>query len=676
MPVTPIPIIIHHLLLHHTHPTKTLIVVILVGRHPHQTQTRTTCLTRQILKESNIDVFASLDDVRPFIEAYERKSGNCLSIKRSLHNAFRLYVCKEHVNCSFQILVGKRRKDGMYLMKRINRKHSGDRRGARACDGRRWKKRRAGQLESMIVQVVQTKKERPTPADIIKTAATQSGEVIPYMCAYRALNHDSRAQVNAQLKNFQLIIPYLETMKACNPGSVIGYTRDDDNCLRDVHVFPGFMNGALKFVRPVVSLDAAHLKSQHKGTLYVASVLSGANDVYPVGFMISAGNEDGETWRKMLTYLKQACPILSEQRESYNEEALVNSDIVDYHHSFVFISDRDKGLKPALRAVFPDNVEMSCAKHIEANVSQRFGQECARYVCGIAKTHSTRYANHLLEIVRKIKPAAADYIENVNDTYWRSTSWLQTENKLPPRFGIVTSNTSECVNSMLADARAVGWLEAIERIVDIMSTRIYNCRTKYVDRDPSDVVSRVAQILKVRWDAAASMSVIELESGSGDFKVVEPYSLQEQQDKDERLPIMPATAGQQSIHIVKPELEWCSCGVWQDVLYPCRHACAVYRKWKEKEFTYILQHLVHPYYTFDFVQKMYKNNIYPACLDSVQYDCETKPPASRGRQPGRPRVKRIRRRSEFLDPEESPIKCSDCGQRGHNKRTCKNQIKN
>ena len=171
------------------------------------------------------------------------------------------------------------------------------------------------------------------------------------------------------------------------------------------------------------------------------------------------------------------------------------------------------------------------------------------------------------------------------------------------------------------------------------------------------------------------MSVIELESGSGDFKVVEPYILQEQYEKDEQLPSMPLTAGQQSIHIVKPELEWCSCGVWQDVLYPCRHACAVFRKWKEKEFTYILQHLVHPYYTFDSVQKMYKHNVYPACLDSVQYDRETKPPASHGRQPGRPRVKRIRRRSEFLDPEESPITCSDCGQRGHNKRTCKNQIK-
>jgi hypothetical protein len=128
-------------------------------------------------------------------------------------------------------------KDGIYLIKRINRKHSGDRRGARACDGRRWKKRRAGHLESMIVQVVQTKKDRPTPADIIKTAATQSGEEIPYMCAYRALNHESRAQVNAQLKNFQLIIPYLESMKACNPGSVIGYTRDDEKCLRDIHVF-------------------------------------------------------------------------------------------------------------------------------------------------------------------------------------------------------------------------------------------------------------------------------------------------------------------------------------------------------------------------------------------------------------------------------------------------------
>ena len=55
------------------------------------------------------------------------------------------------------------------------------------------------------------------------------------------------------------------------------------------------MNDSLYYVRPIVSLDAAHLKGVHKGNMGVVSVLSGANDVYPIAFMISKGNEDGNS---------------------------------------------------------------------------------------------------------------------------------------------------------------------------------------------------------------------------------------------------------------------------------------------------------------------------------------------------------------------------------------------
>jgi hypothetical protein len=599
-----------------------------VASHPHPVGSESGCSSsksplsglnmedhvfEEILKERQVEVFNTLEDVDPFIEEYENKSGNRLSVLRSLRNVYRHYVCKEHIDCTFQILIGKRRGDGLYSVKRIRHSHSGDRCSARARDGRQWKKRRVGKLDNMIIQVINTKKERPTPADVVKTAATQCGEVIPYMTAYRALNHESRAQTNAQLKNYELIIPYLEALMKCNAGSEIGYSRDANNCIKDLHVFPGFMNESLQFVRPVVSLDAAHLKSAQKGTLYVASVLSGANEVYPIGFMIAAGNEDGATWRKMLMLLKEACPILSQQ--GFEDDSHVDGS--DYRYPFSFISDRDKGLKPALREVFPNNAETSCAKHIEANVCQRYGKQCSRFIYAMAKTFSARYANHLLEQVKMIKPAAAEYIENINDTtFWQSIDWLDKGKKLPPRHGIVTSNTSECVNSMFAEARLVGWLETVDKILDIMSTRIYTCRMKHIERHPGEVVPHVAQILKIRWDAAASMSVIELERGCGDFKVVEPYSLQDC-EKDEHLPRMPIhAAGQQhSIHIVKPELAFCSCGLWTEFLYPCRHACAVYRRWKELEFTYILQHQVHPYYTFDYIQKMYKHNIFPVCLD-------------------------------------------------------------
>ena len=72
-------------------------------------------------------------------------------------------------------------------------------------------------------------------------------------------------------------------------------------------MFPGLMNMSLSIVCPIVSLSAAHLKGVHNGTMYVASVLLGATDVYPIGFMLAKGNDDGSMWTTFLTLMKEAC---------------------------------------------------------------------------------------------------------------------------------------------------------------------------------------------------------------------------------------------------------------------------------------------------------------------------------------------------------------------------------
>ena len=268
------------------------------------------------------------------------------------------------------------------------------------------------------------------------------------MVAYCALNdklvEDKKQSV---LKNFQLIIPYLEEMRKFNPLSVIGYTKDDafDNII-DLHFFPAISNEILHFVRPVISLDAAHLRSKYKGILYIASVLSGGDDIYPIGLMISSGNEDRKTWTKMLTLLKQACPIICKQGFPCGQFKRNYAD----RTQFLFISDRDKGLKPALKEVFPDNYEMSCAKHIEANVTQRYGRICGRHVMAMAKTYSQRYYNQVLDVIRQSKPQAAEYIDKITSDgiLWANLQWTSSNGTLPPRFGIVTLNTSKSVNSM------------------------------------------------------------------------------------------------------------------------------------------------------------------------------------------------------------------------------------
>ena len=197
----------------------------------------------------------------------------------------------------------------------MNANHSTVPRPNKALDGRQLKKRRQGKLGEIVTRVLQTKDGLPVPKDIVKTASNKEyNEDLPYMVAWRAINGNVLRQAKADVMNFQLIIPYLDEMQKCNPLSLVGYTKGTEDCdIIDLYFFPSMANDVLKTVRPVISLDAAHLRSKYKGTLYIASVLSGGNDIYPIGFMIASGNEDRKTWTKMLELLKEACPVICEQ---------------------------------------------------------------------------------------------------------------------------------------------------------------------------------------------------------------------------------------------------------------------------------------------------------------------------------------------------------------------------
>jgi hypothetical protein len=54
----------------------------------------------------------------------------------------------------------------------------------RAADGRQWKNRHIN-LAEVIDQVVQTKKDTPSVAEVQKTAATRSGLVVSYMVHHK-----------------------------------------------------------------------------------------------------------------------------------------------------------------------------------------------------------------------------------------------------------------------------------------------------------------------------------------------------------------------------------------------------------------------------------------------------------------------------------------------------------
>jgi hypothetical protein len=107
---------------------------------------------------------------------------------------------------------------------------------------------------------------------------------------------------------------------------------------------------------------------------------------------------------------------------------------------------------------------------------------------------------------------------------------------------------------------------------------------------------------------------------------------------------------------------WCSCGVWQDTLLPCQHACAVYCKAKLADKNYIPANLIDVYYIHGCVQAAFKRNIYPVSLDFIGLQ------RWNATSPGYNSHCRSAKNKTRAASEDSPISCSNCGQAGHNKR--------
>ena len=55
---------------------------------------------------------------------------------------------------------------------------------------------------------------------------------------------------------------------------------------------------------------------------------------------------------------------------------------------------------------------------------------------------------------------------------WIKTQKYPADARLPPRYGVVTSNTSECINSMIDDYRSEGWTDLLEGLLWKMAEKI------------------------------------------------------------------------------------------------------------------------------------------------------------------------------------------------------------
>ncbi|CAL2281403.1 unnamed protein product [Prunus armeniaca] len=154
---------------------------------------------------------------------------------------------------------------------------------------------------------------------------------------YRARQKATVVSEGTYTKQFETLWDYVEELKKTNVGTTI---KIKSNLKATKKEF-------IDALRPVVGLDACHIKGQHPGQLLYVVGVDPNNGMYPIAYAM-ADAENYTTWTWFL-------------------ELLAVDLGIENSNGYVFITNRQNGLIDAVGDMFPNSKHRHCLKHLHAN---------------------------------------------------------------------------------------------------------------------------------------------------------------------------------------------------------------------------------------------------------------------------------------------------------------------
>ncbi|XP_058211833.1 uncharacterized protein LOC131324019 [Rhododendron vialii] len=190
-------------------------------------------------------------------------------------------------------------------------------------------------------------KHQTKPVDVVKGIKRDYGLNISYHQAWWGIEKARGLVFGDYVKSFSCLKWYVGVAKSTNPGSHIDLESDEET-KRFKRLFVAFGACVQGFnqCRPLIFLDAAHLKGRYRGTIMAATGKNGNQGIFPICFAI-VDNETYENWRWFLEHLRS---MLVPGR------------------GITFISDRHTGLLMARRDIFLESGLGYCLLHLKRNL--------------------------------------------------------------------------------------------------------------------------------------------------------------------------------------------------------------------------------------------------------------------------------------------------------------------
>ncbi|KAG8368985.1 hypothetical protein BUALT_Bualt15G0103200 [Buddleja alternifolia] len=435
---------------------------------------------------------------------------------------------------------------------------------------------------------------------------------------------------------------YAEELRTSNPGSTVILTLAPDDgsgtpkfgkfyvCFKRVK--DGFLSGC----RKLIGVDGCHLKGPHGGILLAAVGIDPNNNSYPICYAV-VNRETKESWEWFLTLLKFDLKIENDSE-------------------WTFLSDKQKGLIPAFEIVFPGSDNRFCVRHLFGNMKTAGfrGKAYKRAVWKAARASTISEFECRMQEMTKLDKNVVEWLHDKPPVNW-SKSHFNTFSKCD----LLLNNLCESFNSNILDAREKMILSMLEWIRAWLMGRLQENRDRCAKRWKGKICPKI-KFLLMRNDEK-TRDCIPLKATDYHYEIACPD-------------------GNCKVDLEK---HTCSCRKWELSGIPCKHAiCAINCQRLDP------QDFVHPCYSVETYARVYMHCIYPVNGQEKWRKTGQVPliPPNLGRGVGRPpsarrleigedankqkKKTRGRKKQTRMKRQQKSLKCSYCGETGHNKKGC------
>ncbi|XP_062019055.1 uncharacterized protein LOC133735674 [Rosa rugosa] len=541
-------------------------------------------------------------------------------------------VCKEN-NCPFELFASKMQHESTLMIKRYNPMHN--------C----YRKFN----NSMVRQKYLTTKfkdqialnEAIKPENLAKTMSASIRAGVSKSMVYRAKRAALLEVEEGGIKEqYARLADYGKELQRADPETTIDLVCDFSNSekaavFKRLYICLGaWKNGFKAGCRSLIGLDGAHLKTCFGGQLLTAVGIDANNTSWVVAYaMVELETKDSWIW-----FLQLLCKDLSCENNG---------------RGWIFISDKQKGLKHALQELVPSAQIRFCARHLWTNFTKKFpGKVMKDQMWKCAKATTLPYFQKEMEEMKTLD----------KDAY----KWLSEPERPPKHWSrayfpagydcdMLINNGCESFNALILDARGKPPVTMLEEIRLKLMRRIRTRRDK-MEAYHGNVCPKARNIIEKNKVKAAE-DCIPTFNGGGKAEIENIEGTK---------------------NVVDTNLRTCTCRRWDLTGIPCKHAiCAINGMRAEpddyiapcylkKTYMSIYSHLIQPVNSMD----MWSNGDGPSIL-----------PPQYTRQPGKPKTKRIKDVLEVvingtgkIGRIQRSLKCSNCGQEGHNMKTCQRHL--